>query len=422
MATLETVSYLKLSHTPGHRGYCPACANGGRLEERELSPAITFREAFAAWIDRRVIEKQNYFTKVRYVSKRTEKDLRQYARAAGKFFDELRLEEIHRGHLREYQKARALNLLLESDQEGEARERHPWHEQAGAKLIRKEVQTVLRVLRAAGLWTEEDDKALDLVEADEQDVPRALTPHEQQLWLTTASRRIEWRLVYLWSIVAFQTTMATNEMRALRLGDIDLDQGLLQVRSEGAKNRFRIRSIPLQTREIVFALRELIERARGMGARSPFHYLFPLHITGERYDAEQPFTVWGMRKPWDAVKAATGFDGEGGRPNFTPYCTRHTSITRMAEAGVPIPVIMSYAGHISPRMQQHYTQVSMQAKRRWAAAAFAGAEMPYMPQFGYGAGLELPTAAGSGFVHPAGTLPIGGELEQPPAPKIRKRA
>jgi len=42
----------------------------------------------------------------------------------------------------------------------------------------------------------------------------------------------------------------------------------------------------------------------------------------------------------------------------------------MAEAGVPIPVILSMAGHISTRMQQHYTSISEFAKRRAVEAAF----------------------------------------------------
>jgi hypothetical protein len=44
----------------------------------------------------------------------------------------------------------------------------------------------------------------------------------------------------------------------------------------------------------------------------------------------------------------------------------------MAEAGVPIPVILSMAGHISVRMQQHYTSVSEYAKRCAVEAAFDG--------------------------------------------------
>jgi hypothetical protein len=228
-------------------------------------------------------------------------------------------------------------------------------------------------MMAAGAWTAHHEELFEPLATVTSDVPRAMTPKEQHTWLHVSASREQWRLVYWWSIVALQTTAATNEMRSLRLGDIYLEQGILTVRSEGAKNKFRIRSIPLQTKEIVWALDGLIERAKKMGATGPHHYLFPKHVTADRYDPSKPMTVWGFRKPWEACRKAAGMDW------LRPYDLRHTAITRMAEAGVPMPVIMDFAGHISPKMQQHYTAISMQAKRRWAAAAWLGAEMPYMP-------------------------------------------
>ena len=43
----------------------------------------------------------------------------------------------------------------------------------------------------------------------------------------------------------------------------------------------------------------------------------------------------------------------------------------MAENGVPTAVILSFAGHISLRMQQQYTQVSMMAKRKAVASTWS---------------------------------------------------
>ena len=329
---------------------------------------MKFLEAFEIWIAQRVIHMAGVRSNARYISDRAERDLRQYARAAGKFFGELPLGEIHAGHLLEYQRARALNLV-----EVDIGATHPWDHAAGANLIRKEVQTVMRVMRAAGAWTDEHTEQFEPLATVYSDVPRALTPVEQLEWLKTASYRPECRLVYLWSLVALQTTAATNEMRSLRLGDLFLAQGTMQIRSEGAKNQRRIRTIPLETPEVVWALGSLIERAKAMGANGPHCYLFPIHVTADRYDSLRPMTVWGMRKPWDAVREAAGL------PWFRVYDLRHTAITRMAEAGVPIPVIMSFAGHISPRMQQHYTAISMESKRRWALAAWAGGAMPFAP-------------------------------------------
>lgn len=358
-------------HTLGHRN-CPACNGAIEMQDSELSPLMTFAEAFDVWIAQRVIKNAGIWTNARYISDRTERDLRQYARSAGKFFGSLRLEEIHIGHLRQYQQARAINLIKVASVQG-ACDTHPWEQPAGANLIRKEVGTVMRVMRSAGAWTKHHEEVYEPLASVNSDVPRAMSPEEQHRWLHVASSREQWQTVHQWSLVALQTTAATNEMRALRFGDIFLSQGTIQVRNEGAKNKFRIRTIPLQTPEIVWALNGLMERARAMGANGPQCYLFPFHLTANRYDPLRPMTVWGLRKHWEEVRAAAGLEW------LRIYDLRHTAITRMAEAGVPIHVIMSFAGHISPRMQQHYTAISMEAKRRWAVAAWAGGEMPFTP-------------------------------------------
>ena len=251
-------SRVSLGHTRATWG--PVCERATHLQGTELRPQLTFAEAFKVWIGQRVIEQPGMWTSVRYVSRRTEQDLRQYARAAGKFFDALKLADIHAGHMREYQKARALNLVVSSGVET-----HPWERVAGANLIRKEIQIVVRVLRAARAWTAELEEAFEPLPGAESDVGRAMTPEEQHAWLRAASTKEEWRLVYWWSLVALQTTAATNEMRSLRIGDVYLSQGTLQIKSEGAKNKFRIRTIPIETPEVLWALGELIERGEEIG-------------------------------------------------------------------------------------------------------------------------------------------------------------
>ncbi len=373
MNTMTSLNTNPIEHTPGHRD-CPACTWASIMHETPLSPQQTFAEAFDVWISRKVIDHQGVSSNARYISERTERDLRQYARAAGLFFGELPLSDILVGHLREYQRARATC----------DKNCGRWHAPAGANLIRKEIGLVIRILKAAGAWTPLHEEGFEPLQSVENDVPRALSPDEQHRWLKAAASRETWRVVYWWSIVALQTTAGTNEMRALRLGDIFLNQGTMQIRTEGAKNKFRVRTIPLSTPEVAWALDGLMQRAARLKATMPWHYLFPFH-QGQTYDPERPMTVWGLRKAWDGVRAASGIEW------FEPRDLRHTAITRMAEAGVPIQVIMSFAGHISPRMQQHYTAISMQAKRRWAAAAWANADMPYMaPLPGLPAGYQGP--------------------------------
>jgi integrase len=75
------------------------------------------------------------------------------------------------------------------------------------------------------------------------------------------------------------------------------------------------------------------------------------------------------------VRAAAGLDW------LRPYDLRHTGLTRMAEAGVPIHVMMAYAGHMTRRSQQHYVTVGMMAKRKWATATW-GEQSATPPKFG----------------------------------------
>lgn len=323
-----------------------------------LSPLQTFREAFDTWIDHRILHHQGAFTDARYISPRTERDLRQYARQLELFFREIPLGDIHSGHLREYQRGRAV-----CDKAAAA-----WKQPAGANLIRKEVETLIRVMKIAGAWNAELDANFEIVQLVEKDAESALSPDEQHRWLHTAAQHTKWRVVYWYSVVAFQTTAATNEMRALRIGDVDLYQGTIQIRSEGAKNKFRIRTIPLMTPQLVNALDELVKRAQRLGADGPHCYLFPRHRVRDLYDATRPMSVWGLRKMWDEVRSAAQL------PDFTPYHTRHTAITRMAEAGIAIQVAMSFAGHMSAGMQQRYIAIGMAAKRSAAALAFAGVQ------------------------------------------------
>ncbi len=97
-------------------------------------------------------------------------------------------------------------------------------------------------------------------------------------------------------------------------------------------------------------------------ARIPARAIWRLRYCA--YDPTQPMTTRAIRKPWAEVRKASGLEW------FRPHDCRHTAITRWAEAGVPIPTIMSIAGHISRRMSEHYTRVTDAAKREAIAATY----------------------------------------------------
>lgn len=317
----------------------------------EISPELSFNEAFPLWIDRRVLKHAFAISSAKYISERTEWDYRQYARALAKEFGKMRLCDITLDHILEYSQARA---FCDGD----------WDRKAGANRIRKEVGMLVRVMRAAKVWTEYFDEQFTPLAVAESDVQRALDPDEQKHFLATAASRQRWEFVLHYSIAALQTTAATNEMRGVRLGDLNLQAGAVMVRSATAKNKYRIRTIPLESREVMWAFEQLRARAGSMGAWAPHHYLFPIMARKNTYDPTRMMSDSGLKKVWDEVRTAAGI------PWLRPYDLRHTGITRMAEAGTPIPVIMSFAGHMSLKMQQHYTTISMQAKRKAAASTW----------------------------------------------------
>jgi integrase len=72
----------------------------------------------------------------------------------------------------------------------------------------------------------------------------------------------------------------------------------------------------------------------------------------------------GIKRSFCAIRK------EANVPWLRIHDLRHCAITRMAEAGTPMATIMEVAGHVSKTMTQHYTQISMQAKRKAMTAAF----------------------------------------------------
>ena len=353
-----------------------------------ISPDLQFSTAFEVWISHRTIQTPDTQAAAQYLTESTHRDYRNAANALSKFFGKFRLDKINTGHLMEYQNLRATNssnpkgmwrclrngVALQGEHETrEAAEAWAkskggdwqfaqtlWERPAGANCIRKEIGLLIRILRSARLWGQDEEDTFQRLRPAESDTVRAMTPEEQHRFLGVAGSREEWRLIYQYTIVALQTTASTNELRALRLGNILLGADrIIQIPRSGAKNKYRMRSIPIMTDDAVWALQGLISRAREMGATAPSHYLFPFQASRGTYDPTRPMSSSGLKKPWDAVRRAAGM------PQLRIYDLRHTGITRMAEAGVPIRVIMNFAGHMTAKMQQHYEAISMSSKRGW---------------------------------------------------------
>ncbi len=333
-----------VEHTPGHKD-CPGCRSRSLVRSDENLADQRFTVAFETWIQARLIGDREE-TSVRYIAETSEKTYREYAWALEKFFGRLALNEIHDGHLRTYQDDRA-------------RCNGDWKKRAGQNRIHKEIGLLLRMLRAAHLWSENLDDAFDQLPLQQSDLQRAMDPVEQGHWLYTCHSDPVWHWVYQYSTLALETCASTIELRSARMMDINLRHWTFRVGPEASKNKFRNRTIPLESDAVREAAEALMRRAINFGSRRPEHYIFPFGGGSRRGDLDvtQPMTKFGLKFTWNQLREKSGLHW------LRPYDLRHTAITRMAEKGIPIAVIMSFSGHISPRMQQHYTAISMQAKR-----------------------------------------------------------
>ncbi len=215
------------------------------------------------------------------------------------------------------------------------------------------------IMRRGGCWSQEMDEFYCPFEDRPGDVPRALSPEEQRRWLDVAAFKPRWHIIHWYSVLAFDTSMSTNEMRALRLGDVNMVHRSINVPCEGAKNKYRQRSIAIQSADALWALEQLLARAKDLGATNPQHYLFPCRNMPNPFDPTKPMTVSGIKRQWNEVRDASGLKW------FRPYDTRHTALTRWAEAGVPPAVIQARAGHVNARMMSVYVHISEAIQRKW---------------------------------------------------------
>lgn len=350
-------------HTLGHLD-CPPCEKSRFLSLHILSPTLPFRTASAIWLESRSFRTVAGQVSARYIRKTTEDSYEQYVASLLLFFADMPLEKIHLGHIRQYQEARVTGA------EPFHRKRRPNKSEevkacpASPKKCNQELSILKMILRRAQCWSKELDEFYQPFREAVSDIPRALSVTDRKLWLDVCLCKERWHLVYWYSVLAFETSMSTNEERSLRIGDVSLYQRMVNIGDDGAKNEYRARTIPLHSAEVVWAAEQLLERAKDIGSVSPQHYLFPLgQRGGYGYDPTKPMTSSGIKMLWNEVRAASGLKW------FRQYDTRHTAITHWAESGVNPEIIRSMAGHVTERMMRHYTHISLAAQRRALEAA-----------------------------------------------------
>lgn len=341
-----------------------------QIGTEHIKAAMTFSEAAEQWLAVMQFPAQSGIQRMGFVHPRTIKDYKTVIRALSKRFAVTRLCDIAPADLRTYQELRASGALNTPEHKRGSHQRGPG---AGAAIINKEIALLMRFLRGSKAWTAEMQEAYMPLMKDQADIPRAMTPPQQAHFLAVASSKEEWALIYWYSLFALRTTMGAGEMRGMRRRDIDLEQGVVIVRAASAKNPYRIRTIPLD-RDAIRAANYLLDRAITLGSHNSEHYIFPFRVTPNFYDPTRSMGETGLSRQWREVRSAADL------PWLRTYDLRHTAITRFAEAGTPIQVLMDMAGHVSQLMQEHYTHISEQSKRQAVAMMSLNAAEADKPQ------------------------------------------
>jgi integrase/recombinase XerD len=155
--------------------------------------------------------------------------------------------------------------------------------------------------------------------------------------------------------VLYGTGLRISELVGLRLGDVDLESGLLRAFGKGSKERV----VPLG-RHAVGALYDWLTPG-GRTALEPERW-------ARRGDAEAVFLNrrggrLSRQGAWLVVKRHGEAAGLAGK--LTPHALRHSCATHMLDHGADIRSVQELLGHASVSTTQVYTKVS--TERLWAA-------------------------------------------------------
>lgn len=269
----------------------------------------------------------------------------------GRFFGMLTLEEIHIGHVHEYQKERARTV--------------------GPVRINRECIVLGQIMKRAGLW-DEIVKFYEPMALPKRSRGIALEPEEEEHLFMVAARHAKWFVAYCAGVLARNTCMGTGEVKNLQLANLDTNE-CLWVRVEvRVKNDFRIRTLRCNP-DASWALLQLLARARKNGACLPEHYLIPHRADKGNAGADPTRPCYSWYKAWHSLCEEAGKK----YPRLSKlrfYDMRHTANTRMLEnPAVPYNVIEHYMGHqVNSQTKRLYDHLRDQAIQHGADALSSG--------------------------------------------------
>lgn len=225
---------------------------------------------------------------------------------------------------------------------------------AGASAINHECSVLQQMLKRIRKWNEVAPFYSPIPKSNESP-GRAMTPDEERRLFQAGSLNPRWSVAYWLAILSANTAAGPAELCGLRMGDVfvkDSESARIYVH-EHVKNKNRIREIPLNA-DAFRAAKTLAERARGLGAVQPEHFLIPFRVCRGTFDPAR-HGFW-PKTAWNEMCAAAGI-------KLRPYDLRHHALTKLAETN-PENLVLKIAGHVSPQMlRKVYAHVRLPALR-----------------------------------------------------------
>jgi integrase len=210
-------------------------------------------------------------------------------------------------------------------------------EGAAPKTINLEVGTLRAIMKRNGTWSRVQGDVRML--PGQEEVGRAILAEEEQILLRECAKSRSRSLALLVTL-AIETGARKNIIRTLRWEWVDFGNACIRFGKDKTPSGTG-RIIPLNKR----ALETLKFWAQQFPERKPEHYVFPAERYGGSGDvfgacvyATDPTKPMGsVKEAWEAAKTRSGV-----KCRF--HDLRHTAVSRMLEAGVPIAKVARVVG------------------------------------------------------------------------------
>lgn len=249
---------------------------------------------------------------------------------------------------------------------------------ASPKTVNLEIGTLRAILKRSGHWARLQPNVNMLATRD--DIGRAISPEEESALLQACSQSRSRSLVPFVTL-AIETGARYGVIRTLQWGAVDFDNRCLKWgKDKTASGTGRL--TPLSQR----AMAALSFWATHFPNRKPEHYVFPAERYGAAGDTFSPKAyhvdpskpIGSIKEAWEAAKRRTGTILAGkSKKEANPagkiaplacrfHDLRHTAVSRMLNAGIPIAKVAKIAGW-SPatmvRMAARYGHFSLNELR-----------------------------------------------------------